>query len=287
MKSGKCEWSAIGEAVKLYTEKKDEIPALCDFVQRWSGGDRSLFMDEFMSFVKTFIPAGKELPVEFWNMLTSLKVSEDDVCAHFVYALLKHQATVDDKKDKKQLVSKGDITLLEKPKKDKGRKEDMLAGDLLMRDARDFVKAHGGGKDHSKLVSQVDILIVRFVTNKTSVPKLQCLEDAGSFLVERLREVLSDPSIKDPFGTASHVCVPAASAGATPVSATPEVVKMGPDGKQLNRQKVALEQKNFMAGKCVESEGLYFLLLYNENNKMIPFFLVVLFHCYLKHRTDS
>jgi len=256
---GKCDLTTIAADVQLYTAKKADIPVLCDFVQRWSGGNKSLFMDPFMSFVKSFVPAGKELSIDFWKMLTNLKVADGELCTHFVYGMLKHQASADEVKDKKLPLSRGDFTMLEKPAKDGGKKEDMLAGDEMMRQLRSFTAAHGGALDHSKLISTVDILIVRLVCGRPSTPKLQCLDDAGSYLVQRLRDACKNPMIPDTFTKCQSGYVPAPASTSAPSAEPPspaEVVRMGPDGKPINSQKVALVQKQFMAGKYVESGGI-------------------------------
>jgi len=259
LKVGSCDWGRITEDAQLYSTKPQEVPVLCDFLQKWSGSKKEMFIDPLLGFVKAFVPAGVELPSDFWQTICGLKIQPDDICTNFIYALIKHQAV--NWNDKKLVISKQEIGTLEKTSATKnGRKEAMLGADKLIRRCKEIAAGYSKFGDHTKLLNKVDALIIRHVFAKPAAITFDNIDGAGSFFVEELRKACQKDDIPNEFSKAS-AAVPNQSAPPA-TTTTLDIVELDKDGRQLNTRQLALQQKGFAVGNLVASSGAATVYIY-------------------------
>jgi hypothetical protein len=218
-----------------------EIPNIINFAMLWAGSDKTQWIDPLLAFIKAFTPADFALPSHVFGELASMKVTGDEVCPAFVYAVVKTAAA---SKEKKTTVTSAHIRGLQNK-----YKAQMIKSNNVMMDLRRLAASVGIDSSHphfTKLFGKTDVSLVRHCFGIYQTVTYKHENEIAHDFVESLNIVVPDRKVANPYS--AHT-VPSAPSGGDRTNTQPlNLLEFDIDGKAKNQYNVMLQQHGYKVG---------------------------------------
>lgn len=236
------DWAAIsGYLERRGQATAEDLRPLIAFAATYGG--RS-FIDDLARFAKAAVPSGRIVPSTTWQALAQLKLSHTELCPHFVFAVIKAQASCPQQKcDGKytKYISPSEISSLAA-----GRKADMLAAEKVLAECRLFARARNVAPEAAiRAFGRLDVFVVRLVLGKKEgLTNMNSIADVAK---QFTTEITGAPATSDeqPAG----------------VQSSPNVVRYDQDGAPIAAGSLSLQAAGFAEGsvvKCTSSPDKFF-----------------------------
>ena len=182
----------------------DDIPYLCNFVQKYGGGISGGYIKEINEFVKYCVPNDRKVAGSFFESLSKLKLEGHELCPLFVMAVIKAQAKCPQDKVHSHVcryITNSEVNALQGPKK-----ESMIEAEALLKAIRAVaLKLDLPRQEQTKLLGKADCLIAKIVLDKSVPEKYETIKHVAAAFFEEAMEHNEGNMPENPWKEVKHV----------------------------------------------------------------------------------